>query len=101
LLASFHEKTRYNIRLAAKNGVEVRKGGAADIGIFHSLLTKMSERQDVEIFPPEFFEAVFSELVPRSMAALYIAECGGSPAGAIFNLRFAGKSWYMWGGFDY
>jgi peptidoglycan pentaglycine glycine transferase (the first glycine) len=101
LLASFHEKTRYNIRLAAKNGVEVRAGGVGDIEVFHSLLKKMSERQGIEIFPPEFFTAVLSELVPRSMAVLYLATCGGRPAGAIFNLHFAGKSWYMWGGFDF
>jgi lipid II:glycine glycyltransferase (peptidoglycan interpeptide bridge formation enzyme) len=101
LLASFHEKTRYNIRVAAKNGVEVRRGGEADVAVFQSLLLKMSERQEVEIFPPEFFAAVYRELAPRSMAALYLAYWEGRPTGGIFILRFAGKAWYMWGGFDY
>lgn len=101
LMGSFHEKTRYNIRLAAKNGVEVRQGGEADIPVFHGLLRKMSERQDVEIFPLEFFTAVHRALAPKQMAKLYLAYCEGRPAGAILILRCAGKAWYMWGGFDY
>jgi peptidoglycan pentaglycine glycine transferase (the first glycine) len=101
LLGSFHEKTRYNIRLAAKNGVEVRKGSEADIGTLHALLLKTGERQSVETFPPEFFADVFRALAPKGMASVYLAYCGAEPAGAIFILRFAGKAWYMWGGFDY
>jgi peptidoglycan pentaglycine glycine transferase (the first glycine) len=101
LLASFHEKTRYNIRLAAKSGVEVRKGGEADLDVLHGMLVKTGERQGIETFPPGFFKAVHRALAPAGMAVPYLAYAEGRPAGGLLLLRLAGKAWYMWGGFDY
>src|SRR5690606_20003435 len=44
LLQSFHHKTRYNIRLAGRRGVEVSAGAKEDLPEFYSLLQETAER---------------------------------------------------------
>jgi peptidoglycan pentaglycine glycine transferase (the first glycine) len=102
LLKSFHEKTRYNIRLAFKKGVTVAPcTDEKDIDVFYKLLQQMSKRQDYELFPLEFYKTVFRVLVPKNMATLYLAYFGGKIVGGIFNLHCANKTWYMWGASDH
>ncbi len=102
LLKSFHEKTRYNIRLAFKKGVTVAPcTDEKDIDAFYVLLQQMSKRQDYELFPLEFYKTVFRVLAPKKMATLYLAYFNGKIVGGIFNLHCAKKTWYMWGASDF
>ena len=39
-MAGFHQKWRYNIRLAAKKGVEVREGTREDLKAFHKIMVE-------------------------------------------------------------
>ena len=38
ILAGFHQKTRYNIRVATKKGVEIREGTKEDLKDFHRIM---------------------------------------------------------------
>jgi peptidoglycan pentaglycine glycine transferase (the first glycine) len=44
LLAQMHQKTRYNIRLAHKRGVNIERGNLNDINLFHHLLILTTKR---------------------------------------------------------
>jgi lipid II:glycine glycyltransferase (peptidoglycan interpeptide bridge formation enzyme) len=44
IMASFHSKTRYNIRVAQKSGVQVRIEGAGALGDFHRLMLETGVR---------------------------------------------------------
>ena len=60
LLMSFHEKTRYNIRLAMKKGVTVREGNKDDLKIFHKIMVETGVRDNFLIRP--FYHRSLSEL---------------------------------------
>lgn len=56
LLASFHSKTRYNIRLATKKGVTVRDGTKEDLKVFHEIMKTTGSRDEFFIRPLSYFE---------------------------------------------
>lgn len=102
LLESFHHKTRYNIRLSLKKGVEVRKcKDIAEIDDFYKIMQQMAKRQNYKLFSLDFYKTVYKVLVPKKMAELYLAFYEGKLIGGLFNLNFAQKSWYMWGASNY
>ena len=46
LLKSFHEKTRYNIRLAGRKGVTIRDGGREDLKDFYRIMQETGNRDN-------------------------------------------------------
>ena len=97
LLAGMKQKTRYNIRLAERKGVEVTVGSAADIGAFYALLAETAARDDFFIHPRSFYESMFLRLWQTGRFRLLLARYRGDViAGATF-LRFGDTCWYMHG----
>ena len=66
LLAQMHEKTRYNVRLAIRKGVEVRfsaKGGSASGGEeFWKLRQETAKRDKFSTHPREYYEKMLEVL---------------------------------------
>lgn len=65
LLATFHEKTRYNIRLAERKGVTVTESSAPDskeLAAFLALSTGTSERQDFHYHDDQYYRALIATL---------------------------------------
>ena len=56
LLASFNQKTRYNIRLAIKKGVTVRTGTKEDLQTFYNIMKETGSRDNFFIRTYEFEE---------------------------------------------
>lgn len=96
LLASFHEKTRYNIRLAIKKGVTVREGNRDDLKIFHKIMLETGVRDNFLIRPLEYFEKMYDELAPKYMKVL-IAMYQGEPIAAVIPIIYGNKVWYLYG----
>jgi peptidoglycan pentaglycine glycine transferase (the first glycine) len=101
LLASFHEKTRYNIRLAAKKGVTVTTlGTEAELKDFYKIMRQMSGRQDYTLQPYEYYFYIWQKL--GDIARIYLAKNDQNKViGGLVIFTFAGKAYYMYGGFDY
>lgn len=53
LLAAMHPKTRYNINLAARKGVEVRAG--ADVALFNRLMHETAARDTFVSYPAAYY----------------------------------------------
>ena len=96
LLKSFHEKTRYNIRLAVKKGVTVREGSRDDLKIFHKIMLETGVRDNFLIRPLAYFEKMYDELAPNYMKLL-IAEYQGNPIAAVIPIIYGNKVWYLYG----
>lgn len=65
LLASFHEKTRYNIRLAERKGVTITSSSAADsneLAAFLTLSGGTGERQAFHYHPDEYYRTMLGTL---------------------------------------
>ncbi len=95
LLASMKPKTRYNIRLAQRRGVEVRIGTPADLGVFYDLLRETSRRDGFGIHRLGYFRDLID--VFGEDAALLIAEKDGAPAAAALVVRFGTETVYLYG----
>lgn len=59
LLQSFHHKTRYNIRVAQKKGVEIRTGTREDIPVFFELMRTTGERDGFVIRDIDYFYRMY------------------------------------------
>ena len=102
ILAAMHQKTRYNIRLAARKGVVVREGTASDLPAFSALMQATGERDGFGVHSAEYYRAVFGLFVPHDWARLLVADVvDGStsvgPVAAIMVFAFGSKAWYMYG----
>ena len=65
IFAEFHQKTRYNIRLATKKGVVIREGKREDLKDFHKIMEITGKRDDFMIRPLSYFEKMYDELAPE------------------------------------
>ena len=98
LLAGMKEKWRYNIRLAGRKGVSVRRGeGLADIDTFYRLYETTSERDEFFIHDKTHYENVLRLYSRGDRAALLLAEYEGEAISGMIVLRFGRWSWYMYG----
>ena len=80
LLAHFHSKTRYNIRLAEKRGVTVRWGTSdKDFEVFMDLQKEMSARQGIRLHAEKYYREMFDALSKQNMVSFVIAEYKGQP----------------------
>jgi len=97
LLAAMKQKTRYNIRLAAKKGVTVRLGTSADFGLLYRLYAETSLRDGFVIRPAAYYADVWGTLIRAGLAQPLIAEVGGEPVSALVLFTFAQTAWYFYG----
>jgi lipid II:glycine glycyltransferase (peptidoglycan interpeptide bridge formation enzyme) len=97
ILMAMKSKTRYNIRLAGRKGVKVRKAGEDEVSTFTELLAATAERADFGIHPPAYYEAAYRLFVPRDRARLLLAEVEGQPVAGLMVLALPPHSWYFYG----
>lgn len=98
LLAGMKEKWRYNVRLAGRKGVTVRRGeGQADLDTFYSLYEATSERDQFFIHNKQLYEDVMRLYSDGDRVALFLAEFEGKAIAGIIVLRLGQWSWYMYG----
>ncbi len=96
ILAAMKQKTRYNIRLAAKKGVTVRVGGAADIPAFYRLMQATGQRDSFGIHDPAYYRAAY-ELFAPEQAALVMAEYEGKPLAGVMVFCWGQTAAYLYG----
>lgn len=97
LLASFNQKTRYNIRLAIKKGVTTRIGTIEDMKTFYDIMKETGSRDNFFIRPIEYFEKIYNTLGEKHVR-LIIAEHEGNPIAAVMPILYGNKVWYLYGG---
>jgi peptidoglycan pentaglycine glycine transferase (the first glycine) len=102
LLAAMHQKTRYNIRLAARKCVIVREGTENDLPAFYALTQVTGARDNFGVHSADYYRAAFELFAPRGWARLLVAEVHEAdidpkPIAAIMVFAFGNKAWYMYG----
>lgn len=98
LLGAMHQKTRYNIRLAEKKGVQVRFGTeVSDLEIFLGLKHQVEERSAFRYHPEAYYRAMHQALGTAGMFVVAIAEHDGTPLAAHLLISFAGTTTYVHG----
>ena len=97
LLSSFHEKTRYNIRLATRKGVTIREGNREDLQIFYDIMKKTGARDKFFIRDISYFQKIYDAMYPK-YTKLLIAEYNNIPIAATLPILYGNKVWYLYGG---
>ena len=86
LLSAMHPKTRYNIRLAERKGVSVRRAGIEEFGSFFALLGETARRDRFSLHPAAHYRALLGVTSEMFANELWVAERNGTLlAAAVVN----------------
>ena len=97
LLAGMKQKTRYNVRLATKKGVQVRPGKTSELDLLYRMYAETSLRDGFTIRNKAYYNTVWSNFIEAGMAEPLLAEVEGEVAAGVIIFRFAHRAWYLYG----
>lgn len=104
ILARMKSKTRYNIRLAGRKGIRVRKELPGDLDLLYRMYAETSSRGGFTIRGQEYYRNLWtrflescSEGAADPCAQPLIAEYEGLPVAAAVIFAFGKRAWYLHG----
>ena len=100
LLARMRSKTRYNVRLAARKGVEVVEPDFEEAWeIFYEWMKATSARKEDYILrrPRGYLRGVMRAMHDAGQGYLFFAKHEGRPLAGMYVFTFGDKYWYMYG----
>ena len=100
ILSGFKQKTRYNINLARRKGVEIRKLpiNPSNIDMMFSLMSATQSRAGFFLRKKEYFAMYWKILADASMGQLLAAYHDNDLLAGIFATTFGTKGYYKDGG---
>jgi len=96
IMMGFHQKVRYNIRLAMRKGVEIRIGSKEDIPEFHKIMLETGIRDKFVVRSASYFERMLDVLGPDNIR-LYLAYYQGKMIAGTIAIVYGNKCWYLYG----
>ncbi len=96
LLKAMHPKGRYNIKVAKKNQITVKK--SQDLKTFYQLWQQTSQRDEFAIHSLKYLEKVFKNL---QNATLYLAYHEKKPIAGLIALDGKNTRFYLYGASDH
>jgi len=97
LLAAMKQKTRYNVRLSARKGVVIRRGGLEDLDLLYQMYAETSIRDGFVIRDPAYYRDAWGSFIQDGLAQPLIAEVEDEPVAAIIVYRFGRTAYYLYG----
>lgn len=96
ILAAMKQKTRYNIRLAAKKGVIVTPSD--DLDTFCQLMKVTGERDRFGVHDAKYYRKAYELFHPAGRAQMFIAAFEGRPLAGLMLFTLGKRAWYFYGG---
>ena len=93
IMAGFHQKWRYNIRVAQKKGVEVKICGKEMVPAFADLMLTTGVRDGFVTRQPEYFANMLDNLGEH--CRLYMAFHEDRPIAGTLAIHYGDKVWYL------
>lgn len=101
ILALMKNKTRYNIRLALRKGVQVRELGFDQLNVWYDLYRETALRNGINLHDMEYFRAVLTARANHTHSpakvVLLVAEVGNIPLAAMFLVISGKRATYLYG----
>ena len=100
LLNSMKSKTRYNIKLSQKRGVEVKICSIEQLDIWYDLYTQTAIRNNFHLHPIEYFRVILEEKCKQDesmLVFLLIAFYNNTPLASMFLTLSANRATYLYG----
>ncbi len=95
ILARMKQKCRYNIRLAEKKGVTVRRWD--DLEGFHRMMTVTGGRDGFGVHSREYYQKAYELFHPAGMADILVAEFEAKPLAALMVFALGKRAYYLYG----
>ena len=101
LLARMKPKTRYNIGLSLRRGVEVRMAGLEELPLWYALYAETAARNNFYLHDIEYFRVVLTARANDTQSPadvfLLIAEHDNRPLAAMFLVISGNRATYLYG----
>jgi lipid II:glycine glycyltransferase (peptidoglycan interpeptide bridge formation enzyme) len=97
IMAAMKQKTRYNIRLAGRKGVEVRPGDEGDFVTIADMYMTTADRNEFAVRPVEYYLDAWRSFHQAGLAQPFLAEYQGQPLAAVIIVRYGRRAIYMYG----
>lgn len=101
ILSQMRAKTRYNVRLSFRKGVEVHISGLEDLDVWQSLYRQTARRNQLYLHQRAYFEEVLKTARqsddPTAKVHLLLAEKQGKPLAAMFLAISGKRATYLYG----
>lgn len=101
LLARMKPKTRYNIGLSLRRGVEVRMAGLEELALWYALYAETATRNNFYLHDIEYFRVVLTARANDTQSPadvfLLIAEHDNRPLAAMFLVISGNRATYLYG----
>jgi len=97
ILANMKQKTRYNIRLAGRKGVQVRSGEQEDFGMLFQMYAETALRDGFTIRGEDYYQSVWQTFFEAGMLTPLITEVEGQAVAGLMLFTFGGRAWYIHG----
>ncbi len=101
LLQGMKPKTRYNIMLSGRKGVNVRIAGLENLGLWYELYTETAARNNFYLHSIEYFRVILTERANDTLSPaevlLLIAEVDSIPLAAMFLVISGNRATYLYG----
>jgi len=97
LLARMKSKTRYNVRLSSRKGIEVAEGSDGDLGRFYELMRATGERDRFAVHSEGYYRAAWEALAAEGRGVLLVARYEGEAVAGIMVFAFGASAYYFYG----
>jgi len=98
LMASFKPKTRYNIRLAERRGVEVpEECRRHDLPAFYELLKTTAERDGFVVRDISYFYDIWDLIIEPGLGRLFLAQVADELVAGTIAFILGHQAWYVYG----
>jgi len=95
ILARMKQKTRYNIRLAARKEIVVRPWN--DIAGFASMMDETAARDEFGAHSQAYYQTAYDLFHPDSRCELFAAEFDRVPVASLMVFAHGSRAWYFYG----
>lgn len=102
ILGQMKPKTRYNIKLSQRKGVEVLSAGIEGLDVWYKLYCDTANRNGLYINSLDYFKTVFTSRLENDakddvQVKLLIARADGEPLAAMFLVLSSHRATYLYG----
>lgn len=96
-LGRMKQKARYNIRVAEKSGVVVRKASVKDLTTLYHMFAETAHRDGFIIRSEDYYIDVWSRFMQAGMAEGLVAEFADQPIAGLVLMFFGSRAWFVYG----
>lgn len=101
IMTRFHKKTRYNVRLAGRRGVEVKRDNSTtSLESLLNLLEKTAERKNFLVHKMNYYRKMHEIMSDSDMGMVFLAYFEGEVAAGLYALKFGDTVYYPYGASD-